>query len=234
MKKGTGKIITVYFLIILSFLWLTGICSRGITVWSENQPLVRNCCIVIDPGHGGEDGGAISCTGRTESSINLEIALRLNDLIQLLGYDTKMIRKTDIAVYTQGTTIAQKKVSDLKERVKIVENTPNAILISIHQNTFSDGRYSGAQVFYANSSGSLALAQALQKNLVAVLNPGSTRKCKPATGIYLMEQITHPGVLVECGFLSNYTEEAKLKSSDYQKQLCCVIATTIAQNLPNT
>lgn len=234
MKKRTGKIISVYFLVILGFLWLTGICSHGITVWSENQSLVRNCCIVIDPGHGGEDGGAVSCTGRTESSINLEIALRLNDLIQLLGYDTKMIRKTDTAVYTHGTTIAQKKVSDLKERVRIVESTPHAILISIHQNTFSDGRYSGAQVFYANSSGSQALAQALQENLVTALNPGSTRKCKPATGIYLMEQITHPGVLIECGFLSNYAEEAKLRSSDYQKKLCCVITATVIQNIANT
>lgn len=234
MKTGKGKLIFAYVLIILGFLWGTGLCSRGITVWSESRPTMRKYCIIIDPGHGGEDGGAISCTGKTESSINLEIALRLKDLMQLLGFETKMVRQTDTAVYTQGTTIAQKKASDLKERVRMVESTQNALLLSIHQNTFSDGRYSGAQVFYASSPGSQELAQSLQQMLVSTLNPGSNRQCKPGSGIYLMEHITHPGVLIECGFLSNPAEEAKLRGPAYQKKLCCVIAATVAQSLANT
>lgn len=208
--------------------------SRTATVIAENTPVPRNHCIVIDAGHGGEDGGATSCTGRLESTYNLEIAKRLNDLLHLLGYDTRMIRTTDTAVYTRGETIAQKKVSDLKERVRIVNETENALLLSIHQNNFSDSRYSGAQVFYAGTDGSEALAKQLQDALVSSLNPGSNRKSKKSDGVYLMEHIDCTGVLIECGFLSNAEEEAKLRSATYQKRLCCVIAATAGEYLSNT
>ena len=98
-----------------------------------------------------------------ESSFNLEISLRLNDLFHLLGYETRMIRTTDTSVYTKGDTIAQKKASDLKERVRIVKDTENALLLSIHQNIFPEGKYSGAQVFYADTPGSEALAVRLHR-----------------------------------------------------------------------
>lgn len=198
--------------------------SRAITVMVESAPIRRKTCIVIDAGHGGIDGGATSCSGILESTYNLSIALRLNDLFHLLGMDTVMIRTTDISVYTKGETIAQKKVSDLKERVRIVRDTENALLLSIHQNNFSDGRYSGAQVFYPKTEGSELLAKHLQRDFVSILNPGSKRQVKKADGIYLMEHIDCPGVLIECGFLSNIQEEAKLRSKDYQQKLCCIIA----------
>lgn len=217
-----------YFLTIVAVLAAAGWGSRTATVMAQNTPVTRDHCVVLDPGHGGEDGGAISCTGKLESSYNLEIALRLDDLFHLLGYETRMTRKTDTAIYTTGQTIAQKKVSDLKQRVAIVEETPGSILLSIHQNTFSDSRYSGAQVFYASTNGSQALAETLQRNLVESLNPGSNRKAKKSDGVYLMEQITRPGILIECGFLSNREEETLLQNPTYQKQLCCVIATTVA------
>ena len=190
--------------------------------------------VVIDAGHGGMDGGATSCTGKLESGYNLEISQRLNDLFHLLGYDTRMIRTTDTSIYTKGNTIAQQKVSDLKERVRIVNETENGLLLSIHQNNFSDSRYSGAQVFYATTENSEALAKALQTKLVASLNPGSNRKSKKSEGIYLMEKIQRTGVLIECGFLSNTEEEAKLGSAQYQKNLCCVIAATVSRFLSNT
>lgn len=180
--------------------------------------------IVIDAGHGGVDGGATSCTGKLESAYNLEISLRLRDLFHLLGYPTRMIRTTDTSIYTKGDTIASQKMSDLKERVRIVNESENNILISIHQNNFTDSRYSGAQVFYPNTEGSRELAERMQSALVQALNPGSNRKVKKAEGIYLMEHIERPGILVECGFLSNPEEEAKLNSPEYQKKLCCVIA----------
>jgi N-acetylmuramoyl-L-alanine amidase len=145
-----------------------------------------------------------------------------------MGYQTIIIRTEDVSVYTKGETIAQKKMSDLKERVRICNETPGAILLSIHQNTFSDSRYSGAQVFYAATDGSDDLAKILQKALVDRLNPGSNRQAKKSTGVYLMEHIECPGILVECGFLSNAAEEAKLRTSDYQKQLASVIAVTAA------
>ena len=148
--------------------------------------------------------------------------------MQLLGYNTVMIRTTDTSIYTQGNTIAAQKVSDLKERVRIVNETPNAILISIHQNTFPDGRYCGAQVFYGGEENSKELAQLLQMNFNNTLCKGSKRKSKQANGVYLMQNIDCTGVLIECGFLTNPEEEAKLRSEAYQKQLCSVIASSVS------
>ncbi|MBQ7129876.1 MAG: N-acetylmuramoyl-L-alanine amidase [Oscillospiraceae bacterium] len=208
--------------------------SRAVTVLSETTPIHRDHTIVIDAGHGGVDGGAVSCTGVPESRLNLEIALRLEAVFHLLGYDTEMIRTEDISVYTKGETIARKKISDLKERVRRVNDTDNALLLSIHQNTFPDGRYSGAQVFYAGTSGSRELACQLQSSLNSSLSAGSRRQEKQADGIYLMEHIRCRGVLVECGFLSNHQEEQRLRNADYQKKLSAVIACTTAQYLANT
>lgn len=202
--------------------------SEAVTTVAQNSPVTRSHILVIDAGHGGEDGGATSCTGILESQINLQIALRLNDLCHLLGYETKMIRTTDISVYTEGNTIAQKKISDLKQRVKIVNETDNAVLISIHQNTFPIEKYSGAQVFYNRAEGAKSFAERLQAAFVQTINPGSNRKCKSADGIYLMQHVTKPAVLIECGFLSNPQEEADLHTAWYQQQICCVIASALS------
>ena len=126
--------------------------------------------------------------------------------------------------YTLTPFAASQKVSDLKERVRIANETPGAILISLHQNTFSDSRYKGAQVFYSGNDKSRSIAQSMQQNLIQILNPGSQRKAKSAKGVYLMEHITCPGVLIECGFLTNQEEEALLRSKEYQIKLCAVIA----------
>lgn len=205
--------------------------NRAVSVLSESLSGKARHCVIIDPGHGGEDGGASSCTGRLESTYNLEIALRLEDMLHLLGYDTRLIRREDVSVYTTGQTIAQKKVSDLKTRVKTINETKNGILLSIHQNYYPDSQYSGAQVFYGNSEGSEALAKKLQAAFVAALNPGSRRQAKQGKGIYLLEHIRCPGALVECGFLSNPREEALLREPAYQKKLCCVIGTALNQYL---
>ena len=231
MKKGN---FAVYIFVICTFVLLVRWGSAAVTTAVESRPIPRKHCIILDAGHGGVDGGATSCTGKLESSFNLEISLRLNDLFHLLGYETRMIRTTDTSVYTKGDTIAQKKVSDLKERVRIVNETENALLLSIHQNNFSDGKYSGAQVFYGKADNSELLAKALQTAFVSSLNPGSKRQCKKSDGIYLMEHIDCTGVLIECGFLSNVQEEAKLRRADYQQRLCCVIAATVSTFLSNT
>ncbi len=230
MKNYFSQFGPLYILTAALFVLLTSAGSRAVTVLAENAPIVRQNIIIIDAGHGGEDGGATSYTGKLESNINLEIAKKLNELCHLLGYDARMIRTTDVSVYTEGSTIAEKKVSDLRRRVQIVNNTENAILISIHQNTFSDSRYSGAQVFYANTAGSRELAERLQIRL-SIINPGSKRRIKPADNVYLMQHINKPGVLIECGFISNPEEEAKLLSADYQNKLCSVIATTLSYHL---
>lgn len=208
--------------------------DQAVAAMSEAAPVTNRVCVVIDAGHGAPDGGAVSCTGVHESVINLEISLRLQDLLGLLGHDTKMLRTTADSVYTEGETIGQKKISDLKERLRMVGETEQAILLSIHQNHYSDSRYSGAQMFYANTAGSEALAKALQSAFVTHLNPGSRRQAKPCQGIYLMEHVRTTAVLVECGFLSNPEEEARLRDADYQKKICCVIASALSNYLANT
>lgn len=229
-RKNLIGMVPFYLLFFIGFIGIANWFSDARTTAVQTDPVVREHTVIIDAGHGGIDGGATSCTGILESSLNLEIALRLNDLLTLLGMDTYMIRTTDTSIYTEGNTIASQKVSDLKERVRIVNDTENAVLISIHQNTFSDSRYSGAQVFYASTEGSRELAHGMQSAFVATINPGSKRKCKTSKGVYLLDNIKTLGVLIECGFLSNPEEEAKLRSDNYQKLLCCVIASSISSN----
>ena len=223
--------VVLYILIVSFFLGTAYLGSAVTSAVVQRFPVERDYTIVIDAGHGGEDGGAASNAGRPESVYNLEIALKLNDLLHLLGYRTKMIRVRDQSVYTRGTSIAEKKVSDLKERVRMVNETDKAILISIHQNIFSDSRYHGAQVFYGPEGKSKALAESLQTSICQLLNPASNRKIKKAEGIYLMQHIKCTGVLVECGFLSNPEEEAKLRTREYQQKISCVIAGTLSQFL---
>lgn len=217
-----------YLLVVIITLGIGLGGGKAVTVLKENTSVIREHTLIIDAGHGGIDGGATSCTGILESAVNLEIALRLNDLMQFMGYRTVMIRTTDRSIYTTGTTIAAQKVSDLKERVRIVNETDGGVLISIHQNTFSDSRYGGAQVFYAGNEHSENLASSLQKNWITTLNPDSHRSAKKGEGIYLLQNISKPGILVECGFLSNPKEEALLRDADYQKKMCCIIAATVS------
>ena len=226
---------SIIYIIVFSILIAGTIGGNRIvqSVYSV-QPLAHQVTVVIDAGHGGIDGGAVSCTGVFESKINLEIALKLNDLFRFLGCNTVMIRDSDISVYTTGNTIAQKKMSDLKERVRIISETNNAFLLSIHQNKFQESKYSGAQVFYADTQGSKDAAELLQENLRKTINKSSNRMIKKASGIYIMEHIQCQAILVECGFLSNPVEEAKLRNDNYQKQLCCVIAASIASFISNT
>lgn len=218
-------------LYLITALIFTGLCFYGneaVTTMAQAIPMERNVVFVIDAGHGGEDGGAVSCAGYKESEINLQIALRLNDLLHLLGFETAMIRTEDVSVHTCGSTIAQRKASDLKNRAAMVGQVPGAVLISIHQNFFPESQYSGAQMFYNANQKAKEMAEILQNSFVSTINPGSNRKAKPVSGIYLLEHIAAPGVLVECGFLSNPAEEAKLRMADYQKKIACVIATTLS------
>ncbi len=231
MKRSVWVMVPACCLVFLGLLLSAMLGNKAVTVLSENAPLECRHCFIIDAGHGGVDGGAVSCTGVYESHINLEIALRLNDLMHLLGYKTKMIRTSDISIFTYGETIAAKKASDLKERVRIVNETEKGILLSIHQNHYTDSYYNGGQMFYPKTGGSENLAKQLQAAFVSTVNPSSTRKAKPVEGLYLMNHIQKTGVLIECGFLSNYEEEARLRDGAYQKKLCAVIASVCSQYL---
>ena len=200
---------------------------RGALVSPASGEIEQKITIVIDPGHGGEDGGAASAEGVTEAGINLNISLRLRDLLRFAGRDPVMIRTEDIAVYTEGANIAQKKVSDLKNRTRLVNDTPNALLVSIHQNFFEQPKYDGAQVFYGKEEGSRTLAEQMQEVLRKTVDPSNRRQAKSIGSVYLMEHAACPAVLVECGFLSNPEEARSLQQPEYQQKLASAITSTL-------
>ena len=218
------KMLPLYIAVLTGFVLVAVLLSRIVLRVNQISPASGRMTVIIDPGHGLPDGGATSCTGVLESELNLEISLRLNDLLHLFGINTVLIRTDQNSVFTEGDTIASKKISDIRNRVARINNTENAILLSVHQNHFYDSKYSGAQVFYANNNDSELLAKKMQSDFVKYLNPGSKRKAKKSSGVYLMEHINCTGILIECGFLSNIQEESLLRSADYQKKLCAVIA----------
>jgi len=184
--------------------------------------------LVIDPGHGGEDGGAIALDGSvSESSLNLEIALRLNDLMHFLGHPTVMTRTADVSIHSPSAqNIREKKVSDLHNRVALVNKTENARLLSIHQNSLPSSTVThGAQVFWNSREGADTWAQSVQDALNTSINIGNDKMTKPIPNtIYLMKNITVPGILVECGFLSNPDETHRLQQENYQLRLAAAIA----------
>ena len=180
---------------------------------------------VLDAGHGGEDGGAVSLTGTPESRINLAVTERLELLLALYGRAPVVLRREDVSLHDPSAdTLKEKKASDLKNRAAMVEGTENGVLLSIHQNMYPDSRYHGAQVFYAPTGGSQEWAVYTQEVLRQALDPENTRQAKPIPDtVYLMNHITCPAILVECGFLSNPEEAGKLDTSDYQLQLAAAL-----------
>lgn len=189
-------------------------------VVSEQRPVV-----VIDAGHGGEDGGA-SANGVLEKDVNLAIALKLRDMLKLSGYEVKMVREDDISVYdSSASTVREKKVSDMKNRVKLINSNPENILISIHQNKFEQSKYSGAQMFYSkNNPKSEKLAESIRQSVTSLLQPENNRELKADDGsVYILKNAQVPAVIVECGFLSNEQEAKKLSSEKYQSEMAFAI-----------
>jgi len=190
--------------------------------------------LIIDPGHGGEDGGAVAADGTVESGINLSVALKAEAVARFLGWETRMTRREDVSVYDEGCeTLRQKKVSDLKNRVALCGATEGGVLISIHQNSLPEAPgVRGAQVFHNSRPGSEELAQAIQNALNGCVNYDRPKTAKSiGSGVYLMENAGCPAVLVECGFLSNRAETQKLKDDVYQKRLATVIVAAAAEKL---
>lgn len=218
VNKFIKSIFITIVLVACSALLLVG----GNAVFLVSAEESKLPTIVIDAGHGGEDGGAVADDGTNEKDINLKIAKQLNQLFTSSGFKTKMTRTTDIAIYDQGNeTIKSKKVSDMHNRLKVFNEDNNSIVISIHQNKFEQEKYSGTQIFYSpNNKESEVLAENIRTSVTGMLQPDNTRENKAATkSIYLLYNCNNPSVIVECGFLSNNSELAKLKTDNYQKQM---------------
>ena len=218
LTAGLAVLAAVLF---LELRWYTG---REVPAdsWATLQ---ERSALILDAGHGGEDGGAVSLTGISESQINLAIVQKLDGLLGLYGEAPVLLRSEDVSLHDQSAvTIREKKVSDLKNRVAAIQAVQGGTLLSIHQNSYPEERYRGAQTFYAPTEGSKPLAEYIQQSLCQQLQPDNGRQVKqiPDT-VYLMNHISCRAVLVECGFLTNREEEALLRDAGYQKKLAIAL-----------
>ncbi len=187
--------------------------------------------VVIDAGHGGEDCGAIGTMGVYEKDLNMQISLEIGEALKSRGYTVVYTRTEDKLLYTSAENIkGLRKISDLKNRCKIANSYPDAIFISIHMNSYSEAKYQGLQVYYAESSPeSSALAGKIQTNVRSRLQNDNKRQIKKGEGIYVLENTEPVSVLVECGFLTNDAECKKLCEKEYQKQLSFAIVCGIIE-----
>lgn len=192
----------------------------------------KETVVIIDAGHGGEDGGAVAADGTVEQYINLQISKYLEAQLNVLGIETVMTRTTEDSIHSaDAATTRERKVSDIHNRMRIMENTKNAVFVSIHQNKFDSRREWGTQVFYSpNTTSSAALADCIQQSVIRNLQPNNKRVIKKSgSSIYLLYYAKKTAVLVECGFLSNPQETEKLKDENYQKQMAFSIAMGILE-----
>lgn len=193
--------------------------------------------VIIDAGHGGEDGGTSSKSGLVEKDVNLSLAFILKEKLEAQGINVILTRDTDRLLYDRNVNYqGRKKKLDMAARLEIINNTESCIFISLHMNAFSDARYSGLQVWYSdNNPESQILADMIQKNIRENLQPENNRKIKSAgTSIYLLEQSACPAVLVECGFLSNVAEARLFESDEYKDTLCSHLCNSVIEFLKNS
>ncbi|MBQ2795072.1 MAG: N-acetylmuramoyl-L-alanine amidase [Oscillospiraceae bacterium] len=221
--------ICAFFIVAAPFLYYPEepIAAASSGLFSEEK------FIILDAGHGGEDGGAIGAGGIVEKDINLSITLKTAKFLRFFGYDVKLTRKTDIMTCDEGLdTQRERKISDIKNRLAMLNDSQCLCFISIHQNIFG-GDARGAQVFYSkNEPESKKLAETLQYGISSLLQPENKRVIKEATkDIYLLHHAENPAVLVECGFISNSKEAALLSEDGYQNKMAFAIAFSSVKHL---
>lgn len=192
-----------------------------------SAPVMTNkTVIVLDSGHGGMDGGCSTADGKTEKGINLNIMMAVRDMARFFGYDVEATRTRDMSIHDDGVTgIRNQKISDMENRLELFNKHSNSVCVSIHQNTFSDPQYNGAQMFYSDKNpSSQRLAMIMQNSFVNNLQPDNTREIKLCgEELYLCYFCNNPAVMVECGFLSNPQEAAKLTDPSYQQQVAFTV-----------
>ena len=182
--------------------------------------------IVIDPGHGGADCGAVGINGILEKDVNLKLSVYLAEELEKVGYTVKLTRSEDVMLVDSKKAHATKKSSDLTARVAVARE--GDIFISVHMNKFPEEKYSGAQVYYSvNNEASCKLAQRIQEGICASLQPDNTRAIKSGEGLFLLDRIKVPAVICECGFLSNKAEAEKLADDAYLRDLAFEIFSAI-------
>lgn len=231
MKKIKWNIVFVTFTFALC------VCVIGYAAlrMNENVPVTSSLTqddlvLIFDAGHGGIDGGCSTADGKVEKTINLNITLSLRDLSRLFGYNVETTRDTDKSIHDKGISgIKNQKISDMENRLELFNKYNNSICISIHQNTFSDSKFNGAQMFYSEKNEfNEQLASIMQQQFVANLQPDNQRKIKLCgSELYLCYYCNNPAVMIECGFLSNPEDASQLTNSDYQKKVAFTVFTGI-------
>ena len=208
--------------------------SNTETISTSSTP-VCDSIIIIDAGHGYPDNGATSSDGTSEASINLSITLKLQELLEASGCSTLLTRSDENGIYdTDKNSIKEKKTSDLKNRVNLINESNSNLLVSIHLNKFQDSKYSGWQTFYrSNDDFSKNLALSIQSNLNLSIQRENKREALSIENKYIIDKTSIPAVIVECGFLSNEEEVSLLKTEDYQEKIAWGIYTGIMDYMNN-
>lgn len=243
MKIIAPKNLKIRFFLFVSLFAILGGIAGGtavVNLFSAVDVSVKNVkykTVIVDAGHGGPDGGTSADDGTLEKDLNLQIAIKLNDILKSMGVQTVMIRTEDISIHNEtADTIREKKISDIKNRLSVMNNSDNSIFVSVHQNHFSQSKYNGTQVFYSkNNPESRLLADSIRHSVITELQPDNSREIKQSgSDIYLLYHAQIPAVMVECGFLSNYEETEKLKNNEYQRKLAFMIALGILDFINKT
>lgn len=224
------KFIFTFSIITIAVMVAVSLVSHGGEVLEAVATPLSRPLVIIDAGHGGFDGGAVAADGTEEKDLNLNIALKLQEVLELYGFETIMTRTTDTALgggKDSGTT----KQNDLRARVEIMNSQPDAIVISVHQNKFEQPEVKGLQVFYNQSTvGAKTLGEAIQGYANENLQSEKPRFAKNDTRkVQILEKSTNPTVIVECGFISNPTDLENLKNEDY----CYTLSFCIANGILN-
>ena len=212
----------IFYYALRLFAWVTPITE--VTTGKEGE--VTDFTVVLDAGHGGEDSGAVGVTGVLEKDLNFEVVSVLSALLRASGCEVVLTRTEDKLLYTEEENIyGMRKNCDLKNRLKISHENPDALFISIHMNNFTMSQYSGLQVWYSTKrEESRSFAEAVQASVREGLQNSNNRSIKAADrNLYLLDRNENPAILIECGFLSNPEECEALSQEDYQKRLCFFI-----------
>ena len=238
MSKETPKFMLKYLLFFYVFILLVIMLSSFSKALISKNEINQSAndstspIIIIDAGHGGEDGGAIGNNGIYEKDLNLTISENLADMLGAAGYDVVMTRTEDKLLYDKTQDFkGRKKILDLAGRLEIANKYSDAIFISIHMNSFPQEKYSGLQVYYSkNNDNSKIIAEIIQSSVKAHLQPNNNRACKEASSnIFLLDRAQSAAVLIECGFLSNNEECALLSTEEYQRKLSLSIFNGICE-----
>ena len=233
-KKSIIAIITAFLIILSAMLYLTFMANFS-AAEASSMPITQKT-VIVDAGHGGDDGGAIGIDGTVEKDINLDIALKLEKILKFYGFNVIMTRTQDVMTCDDGLdSLRKRKISDIHNRFELMRKNPDAIFISVHQNKFEDSSQHGTQVFYSgNDERSKELAEAIQTSVTLTLQRKNDRVVKKSgSGIYLLYHAKIPAVLVECGFISNSDEGKKLKDESYRMKLAILIADGLLKYLSN-